>query len=89
MFISLSNFFIIDINECASSQCDQASTECVNTAGSFHCKCRAGFVGSMECRPVGDLGFTTGGIPDEAITVSGLEAGYSKDVSVIIIFKFI
>ncbi|XP_073992974.1 sushi, von Willebrand factor type A, EGF and pentraxin domain-containing protein uif isoform X1 [Rhodnius prolixus] len=69
-----------DINECTTSQCDQASTECVNTAGSFHCKCRTGFVGSMECRPVGDLGLTTGGIPDESITVSGLEQDYTKDM---------
>ncbi|XP_075226178.1 sushi, von Willebrand factor type A, EGF and pentraxin domain-containing protein uif [Lycorma delicatula] len=67
-----------DVNECASSQCDLASTECMNTPGSFHCKCRGGFAATMECRPVGDLGLTTGGIPDESITVSGNELDYSK-----------
>ncbi|ENN80781.1 hypothetical protein YQE_02790, partial [Dendroctonus ponderosae] len=67
-----------DINECISSQCDVASTECVNTAGSFQCKCRKGFAPTNECRPVADLGLINGGIPDESITVSGNEAGYDK-----------
>lgn len=40
----------------------------------------------MECRPVGDLGLTTGGIPDESITVSGLEQDYTKDVSLLIYY---
>ncbi|KAE8736819.1 hypothetical protein FOCC_FOCC017725 [Frankliniella occidentalis] len=68
-----------DINECSSSQCDVACTECVNTPGGFHCKCRKGFV-SLECRPVGDLGLTTGGIPDDSISVSGTEPGYPKEM---------
>lgn len=34
----------------------------------------------MDCRPVGDLGLTSGGIPDESITVSSSEVGYSKEV---------
>ncbi|KAH1029275.1 hypothetical protein HUJ05_002540 [Dendroctonus ponderosae] len=59
-----------DINECISSQCDVASTECVNTAGSFQCKCRKGFAPTNECRPVADLGLINGGIPDESITVA-------------------
>lgn len=71
---------VADVNECASSQCDLASTECINTAGGFQCKCRNGFAASMECRPVGDLGLTTGGIPDESITVSSAEQGYTKEV---------
>lgn len=29
---------------------------------------------------MGDLGLTTGGIPDDAITVSGTELGYPKEV---------
>lgn len=74
-----------DINECISSQCDVASTECVNTPGSFSCKCRKGFSPTLECRPVGDLGLINGGIPDESITVSASEEGYSKGVS----FSFI
>lgn len=37
-------------------------------------------MGHLECRPVGDLGLTTGGIPDDAITVSGTELGYPKEV---------
>ncbi|XP_052128948.1 sushi, von Willebrand factor type A, EGF and pentraxin domain-containing protein 1 [Frankliniella occidentalis] len=69
-----------DINECSSSQCDLASTECANTPGGFHCKCRKGFVGHLECRPVGDLGLTTGGIPDDSISVSGTEPGYPKEM---------
>lgn len=69
-----------DINECAASQCDVASTECANTPGSFHCKCRKGFAPTLECRPVGDLGLMNGGIPDESITVSSSEVGYEKSV---------
>ncbi|XP_073822904.1 sushi, von Willebrand factor type A, EGF and pentraxin domain-containing protein uif isoform X2 [Musca autumnalis] len=67
-----------DINECTSTQCDLATTECVNTAGSFHCQCRAGFTATSECRPVGDLGLSNGGIPDESITTSASEEGFSK-----------
>lgn len=70
-----------DINECISSQCDVASTECVNAPGSFSCKCRKGFEPTLECRPVGDLGLLNGGVPDESITVSSSEAGYDKTVS--------
>lgn len=75
-----------DINECANSQCDLASTECINTPGAFSCKCRKGFAPTLECRPVGDLGLINGGIPDESITVSGNENGYSKGVSILIMF---
>lgn len=74
--------FVLDINECAASQCDVASTECANTPGSFHCKCRKGFAPTLECRPVGDLGMINGGIPDESITVSSSEGGYDKSVSI-------
>ena len=74
-------YFVTDINECASSQCDLASTECINTAGAFTCKCKSGFAPTMECRPVGDLGLINGGIPDESITVSSSENGYTKNVS--------
>jgi hypothetical protein len=70
-----------DINECSSSQCDVASTECKNVAGGFSCACRGGFVPSLECRPVADLGLISGGIPDDSITVSASEPGYSKGVS--------
>ncbi|CAH1282118.1 unnamed protein product [Diabrotica balteata] len=69
-----------DINECISSQCDVASTECVNVPGSFHCKCRKGFESTQECRPVGDLGLVNGGIPDDSITVSSSEPGYEKSM---------
>lgn len=71
---------ITDVNECANSQCDLASSECINTAGAFHCRCRKGFTPNLECRPVGDLGLVTGGIPDDAITVSDEEAEYDKTV---------
>jgi hypothetical protein len=52
----------------------------MNTAGAFHCRCRKGFAPNLECRPVGDLGLTTGGIPDDAISVSDEEADYDKTV---------
>lgn len=67
-----------DINECSTSQCDLASTECTNTPGSFYCKCKKGFAPTLECRPVGDLGLANGGIPEESIVVSSTEEGYSK-----------
>lgn len=71
-------FILTDINECSTSQCDLASTECTNTPGSFFCKCKKGFTATSECRPVGDLGLANGGIPEESITVSSSEEGYSK-----------
>lgn len=70
-----------DINECSTSQCDLASTECMNAPGSFHCQCKKGFAPTTECRPVIDLGLSTGGVPDESIIVSSTEEGYSKNVS--------
>jgi len=73
-------FVFVDINECTSSQCDLASTECINTPGAFTCKCKPGFAPTMECRPIGDLGLINGGIPDESITVSSSENGYTKTV---------
>lgn len=69
-----------DVNECATSQCDAASTECINTNGGFYCRCRAGFNPNLECRPIGDLGLISGGIPDESITVSSSEPGFVKEV---------
>lgn len=70
--------FFPDINECASSQCDLASTECINTPGAFKCKCKSGFAPTLECRPIGDLGLINGGISDESIVVSSSENGYGK-----------
>lgn len=76
------NYLFLDVNECASSQCDLASTECINTPGAFMCKCKSGFASIMECRPIGDLGLINGGIPDESITVSSSENGYTKSVCI-------
>lgn len=71
-----------DINECSTSQCDLASTECMNTPGSFFCQCKKGFAPTTECRPVIDLGLSTGGVPDDSIIVSSTEESYNKNVSV-------
>jgi hypothetical protein len=68
-----------DINECANPQCDFSTTECVNTAGSHHCKCKAGMEPILDCRPVLDLGLANGGLPDDSIIVSGMEPGYGKN----------
>lgn len=68
-----------DIDECANSQCDLASTECVNVPGSFYCKCLKGFNPSLECRNVADLGLSTGSITDTAITVSSASEEYPKE----------
>ncbi|XP_032681239.1 sushi, von Willebrand factor type A, EGF and pentraxin domain-containing protein 1 isoform X1 [Odontomachus brunneus] len=67
-----------DINECASTQCDLASTECINYPGAFTCKCKPGFALTTECRSIGDLGLINGGIPDESITVSGSDNGHTR-----------
>uniref|UniRef100_A0A182Y3Y1 Notch n=1 Tax=Anopheles stephensi TaxID=30069 RepID=A0A182Y3Y1_ANOST len=67
-----------DIDECQTSQCDASSTECMNAAGSFHCKCKTGYTSSMECRPVVDLGLSNGGISDDSVTVSSTASGYEK-----------
>lgn len=77
-----------DINECSSSQCDSASTECKNTHGGFYCPCRPGFTPSLDCRPVGDLGLINGAIPDESITTSTSEPGYYKGVRKLFIYYF-
>jgi len=75
----------LDVDECSpspavnSTTCDAASTECVNTAGSFHCKCREGFEPNLDCRPAGDLGLSNGVIPDTSIRASSTEPGYSKN----------
>ena len=70
----------VDKNECDAFQCDFKSTECENTNGSYHCKCREGFAPNLECRPVTDLGVADGGIPDEGLIVSGEEEGYPKEL---------
>ncbi|XP_028967225.1 uncharacterized protein LOC108863645 [Galendromus occidentalis] len=70
----------VDINECSSpTACDSASTMCINTPGSFFCKCKKGFERNVDCRPVGDLGLANGAIPDHGITVSSSETGYPKE----------
>ena len=33
--------FLIDDNECASDPCD-SNAECLNTEGSYYCKCNEG-----------------------------------------------
>jgi len=68
-----------DIDECSSTQCDLASTTCMNLPGSFYCKCRDGFSASLECRPISDLGLSNGGVPDDSITVSSFQDDYSKE----------
>lgn len=70
----------VDIDECSpgTSACDLASTICTNTDGGFFCKCKDGFEPNLSCRPVSDLGLTTGAIPDSSIRVSGTESGYKK-----------
>ena len=69
-----------DIDEClARDACDSASTECTNTPGSFFCKCKTGFEPNLDCRPVGDLGVSTGIIPDSSIKASSVDSGYFKN----------
>ncbi|XP_018027289.2 sushi, von Willebrand factor type A, EGF and pentraxin domain-containing protein 1, partial [Hyalella azteca] len=68
-----------DMDECTTAQCDAASTECMNSPGAFSCKCKKGFLPNLNCRPVGDLGVSDGGIPDDAITVSGTMPGFEKN----------
>lgn len=69
-----------DIDECLSRDaCDTASTECTNTPGSFYCKCKGGFEPNLDCRPVGDLGVSTGIIPDTSIKASSTDSGYHKN----------
>jgi hypothetical protein len=78
-----------DIDECVNSQCDLASTECANVAGSFYCKCRTGFSPSLDCRNIADLGLGSGGIPDHAITVSSAQEDHPKEVNICYINKII
>lgn len=70
-----------DIDECGTTQCDAASTECENTPGAFFCKCKKGYEPNLNCRPMGDLGISDGGIPDDAIEVSSTAEGFQKNVS--------
>ncbi|XP_071520140.1 uncharacterized protein uif isoform X2 [Panulirus ornatus] len=68
-----------DINECDATQCDAATTQCKNTPGAFSCMCKPGFRPNLDCRPLGDLGLSDGGIPDDAVFVSSTAAGYDKN----------
>ncbi|KAB7498637.1 Fibropellin-1 [Armadillidium nasatum] len=74
----MSNGSWSDIDECGTSQCDAASTVCSNTPGAFFCKCKKGYEPNLDCRPMGDLGVSDGGIPDDAIVVSSTAKGYDK-----------
>lgn len=74
-----------DIDECANTQCDLASTECTNVPGSFYCKCRSGFSPALDCRNIVDLGLASGGIPDYAITVSSALEDHPKEVTILLI----
>ena len=76
----MNELFKSDMDECGTTQCDEASTECTNMPGAFFCKCKAGYTPNLDCRPMGDLGVSDGGIPDEAITVSSTARGYKKEV---------
>ena len=55
IFVCLEYLFLIldffsDIDECLSNPCD-ANADCSNTAGSFTCKCNAGFEGDgLTCK---------------------------------------
>ncbi|XP_013781236.1 uncharacterized protein LOC106465521 [Limulus polyphemus] len=68
-----------DVDECSDTSCDSASTVCTNTAGGFFCKCKEGFDPNLDCRPVGDLGLSSGTIPLDSIRSSGTEARYNND----------
>ncbi|MCL4136243.1 UNVERIFIED_CONTAM: hypothetical protein GTU68_021071, partial [Idotea baltica] len=68
-----------DIDECGTTQCDAGSTECTNTPGAFFCKCKDGYVPNLDCRPMGDLGVSDGGIPDDAIVVSSTAKDYDMN----------
>ena len=49
--MQLSLFTLVDVNECSDSShsCD-ADADCSNTAGSYTCRCRAGFYGNgFDC----------------------------------------
>ncbi len=55
----------LDVDECAASvsPCSDNAT-CINSAGSFHCRCNIGYVGdgfncySKECLCIGSLEHT-------------------------------
>lgn len=79
----ITKFFVVDINECDATQCDAATTQCENSPGAFSCNCKPGFRPNLDCRPLGDLGLSDGGIPDDAVFVSSTAAGYDKNVSIL------
>ncbi|UYV83192.1 clec-78 [Cordylochernes scorpioides] len=67
-----------DVDECSATSCDTASTTCTNTAGGFFCRCKEGFEPNLDCRPVADLGLSTGVVPDTSLRVSSTESGYHR-----------
>lgn len=69
-----------DIDECSETDaCDAASTYCNNTSGSYFCRCKEGFEPNLDCRPVRDLGLSTGSIPPPSIRASSTESDYDKN----------
>uniref|UniRef100_T1IXR4 Uncharacterized protein n=1 Tax=Strigamia maritima TaxID=126957 RepID=T1IXR4_STRMM len=68
-----------DVNECNATSCDLATTECENTNGAFFCKCKPGYAPNLDCRPIGDLGLSSGALPNASVQVSGTEVGFDKN----------
>ena len=45
-FQVLTNFIILDVNECVTLTPCSSDADCVDTPGSFTCTCRTGFTGN-------------------------------------------
>ena len=44
VLVYMYNYFVVDINECTSTELNTCEHDCVNSEGGFSCRCRTGYV---------------------------------------------
>lgn len=68
-----------DVDECEQSDfvCNTATTRCINTDGSYECRCREGLEPALQCKPYGQH-LRVGGFGPNRVFVSGSDNVHTK-----------